>query len=218
MHHTSHASTLGAGALIVLLVVVASFLIGGLGWTRWRWALLACAIGGGLFQLGHFGEHVAQAGYWTAHTDGAPWMTPWANALAESFGSLAPGTPGFGMEALHLVGNSIFLVGAIAILVIVNRSGPASSQRSARAGVAVQSAHVLEHVALTVSVVVGSRPRGLSTLFGALDPGPGLWTYRIWWHLTVNAIATALLATAVIRWRRGTVPVMTTAHRAFARP
>jgi hypothetical protein len=130
MHHTSHASVLGAVALIVLLAIVAAFLAGGLGWRRLRWAVLAGAIGGGVFQLGHFGEHVA----------------------------------------------------------------------------------------LTVSVVVGSRARGLSTLFGTLDPGPGLWTYRIWWHLTVNAIATALLATAVIRWRRGSAPVMTTASRAFARP
>lgn len=203
--------------LLVLLAVVATCLAGGLGRSRWRGALLAGAIVGGVFQLGHFGEHVAQAGYWTAHTDGAPWMTPWANALATSFGSLAPGTPGFGMEALHLVGNSIFLVGAVAILVRVLRYGPVSSQRPARAGVAVQSAHVLEHVALTVSVLVGSRPRGLSTLFGALDPGPGLWTYRIWWHLAVNAIATALLATAVVRWRRGTAPVIATTPRAFAR-
>jgi hypothetical protein len=120
------------------------------------------------------------------------------------------------MEALHLVGNSIFLAGAVAILFLVVRSGPVGSHRPARAGVAVQSAHVLEHVALTVSVVVGSRPRGLSTLFGALDPGPGLWTYRIWWHLTVNAIATALLATALIRWRRGTAPIITTARRGEA--
>ena len=205
MHHdVSDTSLAGAVALVALLAAVVVCLALGLVRRQWRWPLLAGVVAGALFQLGHFGEHVTQAGYWAAHTDEAPWMTPWASALARSFGRLAPGTAGFGMEALHLVGNAIFLTGAVAIYVAVLRDGPPSSQRPARAGVAVQSVHVLEHVALTVSVLVGSRPRGISTGFGLLDPGPGLWTYRVWWHLSINAVATALLAVAVVRWRRST--------------
>jgi hypothetical protein len=180
----------------------------------WRWALGAGVVAGALFQLGHFGEHVAQAGYWAAHSDEAPWMTPWASALARSFGRLAPGTATFGMEALHLVGNAIVLTGAVAIYVAVVRYGPTSSQRPARAGVAVQSVHVLEHLALTVSVLVDSRPRGISTGFGLLDPGPALWTYRVGWHPSINAVATALLAVAIIRWRRSTAPTPIT-HPAY---
>jgi hypothetical protein len=203
MHqHLAQTSAAGAIALLALLATVLAGLTLGLRCRPWRWALIAGAVGGGVFQLGHFAEHVAQVGYWALHTDKAPWMTPWASALADSFGRLAPGTSGFGMEALHLVGNAIFLAGAVAILTWVVRNGPVSSHRPARAGVAVQSVHVVEHVALTVSVIVGSRPRGLSTLFGTLDPGPGLWTYRVWWHLTVNAVATTLLAVALARAHR----------------
>lgn len=200
--HVSQASTLGAVTLVVVLAVVVAGLGFGLGDRRWRWALLAGAVGGGVFQVGHFGEHVAQAGYWTMHTDAAPWMTPWAKHLADSFGRVAPGTPSFGMEALHLVGNAIFLAGAVAIATAVVRDGPSGSHRPARIGVVVQTVHVIEHVALTVSVLVGSRARGVSTLFGMLDAGPGLWTYRVWWHLTINAVATVLLGIAVVRWRR----------------
>jgi hypothetical protein len=207
MHdHGSVTPLAGAVGLLALFAAVVACLALALLRRQWRWALGAGASAAALFQLAHFSEHLTQAGYWTAHTDEAPWMTPWAATLARSFARFAPGTPGFGMEALHLVGNAIFLTGAVAIYVAVARYGPPSSQRPARAGVAVQSVHVLEHVALTVSVLVGSRPRGISTGFGLLDPGPGLWTYRVWWHLTINAIATAMLAVALIRWRRDTAP------------
>jgi hypothetical protein len=200
-HHTAHASTAGAIALVALLGVVAACLAVGVG-RRWAVILAVGAGAGALFQLGHFAEHVAQAGYWVAHRGDAPWMTPWANALADSFQRIAPGAPGFGMEALHLVGNTIFLAGAVAILAVVTRDAPVQSHRPARLGVWVQTAHVVEHVALTVSVLLAERAIGVSTLFGGLDPGPWLWTYRIWWHLAINATATLLLVTATIRWRR----------------
>ena len=214
-HHGSVTSLGGAVALLALLAAVVACLALALLRRQWRWVLVAGVAAGALFQLAHFGEHLAQAGYWSTHADEAPWMTPWAAELARSFGRLAPGTATFGMEALHLVGNAIFFTGAVAIYVAVARYGPPSSQRPARAGVAVQSVHVLEHVALTVSVLVGSRARGISTGFGLLDPGPGLWTYRVWWHLTINAAATTLLAIALIRWRRATANAVTT-HPAYA--
>ena len=184
--HITHQSLAGAVALLVLLGLVVTALAAGLTRRRWPLALVAAAIGGGVFQLGHFAEHVAQAGYWLAHRSDAPWMTPWASSLASSFGRLATGTPGFGMEALHLTGNMIFFGGATAIAVVISRGGRPDARRPARLGVAVQGLHVLEHVALTATVLAGGPARGLSTLFGTLDPGPGLWTYRVWWHLTIN--------------------------------
>jgi hypothetical protein len=216
MHdHTSNPSLAGAVALLILAGLVAAGLAVGLARRRWAVALLAAAIGGGVFQLGHFAEHLAQASYWVTHRDDAPWMTPWASSLAHSFGRLASGTPSFGMEALHLVGNLIFLIGAFPILCIVNRRGRTDVQRPARMGVAVQTVHVLEHVALTATVLAGGPARGLSTGFGLFDPGPGLWTYRVWWHLTINAIGTVALAAALLRWRRS-APAIGPARPAFA--
>jgi hypothetical protein len=210
MHdHSAQASLAGATALIILAAAVIAGLAAGLVTKRWRSALIATAVTGGVFQLAHFAEHLAQSGYWTAHRDQAPWMTPWAQALADSFGGLAPGTPSFGMEALHLAGNAIFLAGAVAILVVVTRYGPVAARRPARLGVVVQAVHVAEHVGLTVSVLVAGRAYGLSTLLGSLDPGPGLWSYRILWHLTINATATALLAAALIRCARHGAPSAT---------
>jgi hypothetical protein len=202
MHdHLTRASLAGAIALTSLAVAVLTALAIGLLTRRRSWALLAAATAGGAFQLSHFSEHLAQAGYWITHSDEAPWMTPWAAALADSFGRLASGTPSFGMEALHLVGNTIFLAAAVAILAVVRRA-PTDSRRPARIGVVAQAVHVAEHVSLTVSVLMTRRALGFSTLFGTLDPGPRLWSYRVWWHLSINAIATTLAAIALIRWRR----------------
>lgn len=200
MHHASNSSIAGSAPFIVLLTAVTGLALcsrhGG------RRGLLAAAVAGIAFQLGHFSEHVAQAGYWVTHSSEAPWMTPWAHALADSFGALAPGTPGFGMEALHLTGNAIFLAGAVAALAVLSRVGVPRATTLARRAVWAQAVHVAEHVALTTSVATGSKPLGMSTLFGTLDPGQALWTYRIWWHLTINAVATTLIVLAVAEWRR----------------
>lgn len=210
MHdHDSAASALAAVTLISLLVVVGVLLGLGLCCCGWRRALFVAACIGTVFQLGHFAEHVAQAGYWARHPSEAPWMTPWAGALANSFGALAPRTPGFGMEAMHLVGNAIFLSGAAAVLAVLSRIGSTSSKRLARTGVVVQTVHVAEHVALTVSVALSGRAIGVSTLFGTLDPGRVLWAYRVWWHLTINAMATTMLLLAIARRSRAQEAVAT---------
>lgn len=210
MHdHDSAASALAAATLIALLVAVGVLLGLGLRRQGWRGLLFDGACIGTVFQLGHFAEHVAQAGYWARHPSEAPWMTPWAGALAESFSALAPATPGFGMEAMHLVGNAIFLSGAAAVLAVLSRIGSTSSKRLARSGVVVQTVHVAEHVALTVSVALSGRAIGVSTMFGALDPGRVLWTYRVWWHLTINAMATTMLLLAIARRSRAQEAVAT---------
>jgi hypothetical protein len=43
---------------------------------------------------------------------------------------------------------------------------------------------------------------GLSTWFGLLEPGPGLWTYRVWWHFIANVIGSVIFGIAVYHlWR-----------------
>jgi hypothetical protein len=54
-------------------------------------------------------------------------------------------------------------------------------------------------------------------LFGTLDPGPGRWTYRVWWHLVINAFAMTLLALAVARRRDRGVAAAETRWAALAR-
>jgi hypothetical protein len=70
-------------------------------------------------------------------------------------------------------------------------------------GVWMQGIHGLEHVALTLSVALGAKQAiGLSTWFGLLQPGPGLWTYRIWWHAIANLVGSAIFAVALYHaWR-----------------
>lgn len=173
-----------------------------MGARRLRTVLVAGAVTGVVFQLAHFGEHVAQTGYWVTHRSEPPWVTPWARTLIDSYRSWAPGSPGFGMELLHLVGNAIFLTGALAICLALAPIARSGDVRLARIGTAVQVVHVAEHIALTTTVVVAGRSIGVSTLFGTIDAGPAVWTYRIWWHMAINAIATLLLAVALARHAR----------------
>jgi hypothetical protein len=58
--------------------------------------------------------------------------------------------------------------------------------------------HGLEHLSLTLSVAFGAKQAiGLPTWFGLLDPGPGLRTYRIWWHLIANVIGSVIFGAAL---------------------
>lgn len=207
MNPHAHATTVAATTLLGVLVAAAGCLLLA---RRPRWGtftLYAGAAVGTAFQVGHLTEHVAQFAYWLRHPRQPPWMTPWAETLAASFQAFAPTVPGFGMEALHLTGNAIFLVGAIAVMVAIGRSAHADARDRARRGVWVQGIHVAEHVALTATVVLAGRPMGVSTLFGLLDPGPALWSYRVLWHLAINVIASALVASALAGSRRGVTRV-----------
>ncbi|MFB7915410.1 DUF6008 family protein [Streptomyces sp. NPDC056061] len=159
-------------------------------------ALVALGVIG---QFGHFQEHVAQAGYWIAHPNSPAWMTPWGDSLARGMGQIDMTKPSLGMEILHLVGNFMFLAGLVGIMQITRRaSGQLTSRKWARMGVWMQGIHGIEHVVLTLSVALGaSRAIGLSTWFGALEPGPGLVTYRVWWHFVANAVGTTIMAISV---------------------
>jgi hypothetical protein len=170
------------------------------------WVFTACAavIGiGVLGQIGHVQEHVAQAGYWLGHPNSAPWMTPWGTALATGLGAPFRSRPALGMEILHLTGNFIFLAGIAGVMVITRRALHTKARRWGRMGMWMQGIHGIEHLALTLSVGFGAhRAIGLSTWFGLIDPGPGLSTYRIWWHFIANVLGSIVFGLAVYHlWR-----------------
>lgn len=156
-----------------------------------------------LGQLGHVQEHIAQVGYWIAHPNAKPWMTPLGNGLAAGLGQSTPDKPSLGMEILHLTGNFIFLAGLVGVMLITRRALRTRARRWAKMGVWMQGIHGIEHLALTLSVAFGAKQAiGLSTWFGLLEPGPGLWTYRIWWHFVANMLGSVIFAVAVYHlWR-----------------
>jgi hypothetical protein len=107
------------------------------------------------------------------------------------------------MEILHLTGNFIFLAGLVAVMLITHRARATKARRWARMGTWMQTIHGLEHLSLTLSVAFGAkRAIGLSTWFGVMHPGPGLWTYRVWWHFLANVLGSVIFATAAWHlWR-----------------
>jgi hypothetical protein len=154
-------------------------------------------------QIGHLSEHVAQAGYWIGHPEAPGWMTPWGNGLANGFQQIDTSRPTLGMEILHLVGNLIFLAGLAAVMVITRRARTTRTHWWGRMGVWMQGIHGLEHLSLTLSIWFGAKEAiGLSTWFGQLTPGPGLTTYRVWWHFIANVIGSYIFAMALLHLRR----------------
>ncbi|MFF3775735.1 DUF6008 family protein [Streptomyces sp. NPDC002232] len=171
----------------------------------WLYKTAVAVIGLGVIgQIGHFQEHVTQAGYWVAHPYSPAWMTPWATSLARGMGQVDPTKPALGMEILHLTGNFIFLAGLVGIVQITRRAtGQLKSRKWAKMGVWMQGIHGVEHIVLTLSVALGaSRAIGLSTWFGLIEPGPALVTYRVWWHFVANLIGTAILAVSLYHLRK----------------
>lgn len=169
---------------------------------RWYTAGLAVIGLGVVGQIGHIQEHIAQVGIWVLHPDSPPGMTPWGDALAMGFGRVDPANKTLGMEILHLVGNFIFLAGLAGVMVVTRRALRTKARRWARMGTWMQFVHGLEHLALTVSVALGARAIGLSTWFGLLPEGPGLWTYRVWWHFIANVVGSVIFAIALRHlWR-----------------
>jgi hypothetical protein len=170
----------------------------------WLFRASAGVIGLGVIgQLGHIQEHIAQTGYWVLHPDQKPWMTAWGTGLANGFGQIDPSKPSLGMEALHFTGNLIFLAGIVGVAQITRRALGTKTRKWAKMGVWMQGVHGIEHGVLTLSVAMGaSQAIGLSTWFGLLEPGPGLWTYRIWWHMLANLIGTVIFGIALYHlWR-----------------
>ncbi|MFR9799164.1 DUF6008 family protein [Streptomyces sp. MS06] len=165
----------------------------------WLYRSSAGVIGLGIVgQIGHIQEHFAQAGYWVANSQSPPWMTPWGDGLARGMDQVDTSKPSLGMEILHLTGNFIFLAGLAGVVVITRRAMRTKARKWGKMGMWMQGIHGLEHLALTLSVALGAKQAiGLSTWFGLLEPGQGLWTYRIWWHFIANVVGSVIFGIAV---------------------
>ena len=148
------------------------------------------------FQLFHVFEHGLQLGYWVFNPDAKPWLTPWAESgvsglayFCDLTGTQLSKVNKCGAELLHLVGNGIYLTGVVAMFIIARRSKLKDPVFSGN--VFFQGFHFVEHCTLTLTLLVNGKAWGFSTLFGQLS-GSELSTYRVWWHFSINAIATIL--------------------------
>lgn len=163
---------------------------------------VAVTLAGLVGQLGHVHEHIAQAIYWLWHPNEPGWMTPLGDSLSRGFGQLTGTEPSVGMEFLHLVGNFLFLAGLVGAMFMARHVAASRAYRWAKMGVIMQALHGLEHLVLTVTAAAGMKPVGLSTWFGLLEDGPGLWTHRVWWHFLANLVGTGVFLTALVLLRR----------------
>ena len=102
-----------------------------------------------------------------------------------------------GMELLHLIGNSIFLVTIGSIYCFF-------PTRLVRAAFMIEGFHLCEHLILTSSLIFIGKPIGFSTLFGYSGM---VWAreyvvgYRVFWHFAMNLIPPVLIMKALIQWR-----------------
>lgn len=158
--------------------------------------ITAVALAGVAFQVVHFIEHIAQLGYWFLHPLQPPWLTPWAAVGRDALA--AGGNTATGTELLHLIGNVIFLVGVIGLCAaLACKRRALADHPPLRKAISWQGFHVVEHVALTATWLLFGKAIGVSTLFGLVGSGPFLSSYRVWWHFTINLIATIYAVRAV---------------------
>ena len=159
--------------------------------------LLAAVAGAGLaFQVGHFAEHAIQFAVWILGDLSSicgrdtPWMSPWVTAMVRQAGTIMfPAADEsrqmmMGMEVLHLIGNSIFLI-SLGCLYYCVRS------KWIRWALYIETFHLYEHLMLTLTAYFIGKPIGLSTLFG----GAGIIGsrefavgYRVIWHFAMNLL------------------------------
>lgn len=159
--------------------------------------VLAAIAGTGLaFQVGHFAEHAIQFGVWVLGASSGlcgrdtPWMSPWVTEMVRRAGiMLFPADNPqrqmmLGMEVLHLIGNSIFLI-SLGCLYYCIRS------KWIRWALYVEGFHLYEHVFLTLSAYFIGKPVGLSTLFGGtgvIGSKEFAVGYRVSWHFAMNLL------------------------------
>lgn len=146
-----------------------------------------------IFQVGHFFEHFLQWLIWvlgdlsTICGRDTPWMSPWVAPYIELFGAWAwPASDGRvqmarSMEVLHIVGNSIFLIGLWALFYL-------KPNVWVKWALIIETFHLYEHIMLTVTIFTVGKPIGLSTLFGGAsyfdkEVAVGI---RVSWHFVMN--------------------------------
>lgn len=196
----------GIGIASLTGLSVGAIVFGTAGLRRGSTVLAAAVVAGLAFQVVHFVEHGFQAGYWMRNLNEPPWITPWAGTAADGLqwtcGWAVTGRPSLGVELLHLTGNTIFLAALVGMAILtIREAGDFRHSRVLQGALALQTLHVLEHMALTASVLIAGKALGLSTGFGELS-GATLFAYRIWFHFLVNLGATILAFLAYRSMRR----------------
>lgn len=158
---------------------------------------IAVIAGMGLaFQVGHFAEHAIQFGVWVLGDYSQlcgrdrPWMSPWVTEFVRRLGVAlfpAAGAPRqmmMGMEIIHLIGNSIFLVSLGCLYYCKN-------SKWIRWAIYIEGFHLYEHLMLTATAYFVGKPIGLSTLFGgssAIGSPEFAVGYRVTWHFAMNLL------------------------------
>ena len=173
-----------------------SHLLGERKGTLWKW-LLVIVLLSLLFQLVHFGEHIAQAVAWIGGYRNAPYMTALGHYLMHFFGDLfSPYADhafqeAMGNEILHLIGNFIYSIGAVGMLFFIRT-------RITIAAAVIEVLHLYEHVCLTLSMAFMGKAVGMSTMWGMAMSKADFVAFRVWWHFLANAIPTILTCIALI--------------------
>lgn len=150
-----------------------------------------------LFQAGHFIEHITQFGVWLFGPKNAMYMTPWATSLVDWIGTFFDTTRTIGqsrligVEILHLVGNSIFLI-AICSYYYFNKT------KHVRKAFWWQVFHVFEHILLTTSIFVFGKSLGFSSLFGLNTSILFSIGFRIIFHFVINLIPSIYILKAIL--------------------
>jgi hypothetical protein len=167
-----------------------------------------------LFQVGHFAEHAFQFAVWVlgdlSNICGrdTPWMSPWVTELVRQTGLLLfpKADEGrrmvLGMELLHLVGNSIFLVGLASLYYCVR-------SKWVRWAFYIETFHLYEHIMLTATALFIGRPIGLSTLFGGVNVlGDREFAVgcRVIWHFAMNLLPMPFAMVGLMEHWRSKVP------------
>lgn len=177
-----------------------------------RSVLVAVVVLGVTFQICHFVEHAVQFGMWVFGDRSAPWMSGPAMWLVHLIGNFVMPVPHnnlhtaafsaqqmmVGMEVLHLIGNSIFLVTIACLYVLL-------PTKWVRWALYIESFHLCEHLMLTTSAIFLGKPLGFSTLFGYSGLfwfKEGMVGYRVFWHFAMNLIPTVLVMVALMPRKR----------------
>jgi|tagenome__1003787_1003787.scaffolds.fasta_scaffold20664422_2 hypothetical protein len=165
-------------------------------WMSLRLVLGMIAGLGLLFQVGHFAEHAFQFAVWVlgdlSNICGrdTPWMSPWVTELVRQTGVLLfPAADEarrmmLGMELLHLIGNSIFLVGLGSLYYCI-------PSKWVRWALYIEAFHLYEHIMLTTTAFFVGTPIGMSTLFGGVTViGSREFSVgcRVTWHFAMNLL------------------------------
>ncbi len=157
-----------------------------------------------IFQLFHFAEHFIQLWEWFRGFRNMPYMTPWATELVWMLGErIAPGEEDYhrvfrlGVESLHLIGNTLFLIGIIGLQIFIRN-------KYTKWAFWIQVIHLFEHIMLFCTAYYLHQPIGMSTLFGYFQPygtdiydRVALTNFRVWWHFIANLIPTVLIFLAL---------------------